>query len=212
MKTRRAQYRPLKTDISQLVARRGICLGSNNEHKVAEFRRLLPGFDFYLPQRAGIEFDPIEDGATFSENALIKVRALSALPVALADDSGLVIPALGGRPGLYSARYGGPGLTDSSRCQLVLEELRESKDRRAYFICVLALLVNSEEFLFEGRVDGEISLKIQGEAGFGYDPIFYHRPSGCTFAELPSEEKDRVSHRGEAIRKLKAFLQPGFSE
>ncbi|MBE7439363.1 MAG: RdgB/HAM1 family non-canonical purine NTP pyrophosphatase [Spirochaetales bacterium] len=200
------QCRLLKTELARLIAQHGICLGSNNPHKVEEFRRLLPSYNFYLPARAGISFAPVEDGATFAENALIKARALSAVPVALADDSGLVIPSLGGRPGLHSARYGGPDLSDADRCLLVLKELENSKDRRAYFICVLALCGAGEEYLFEGRVEGEINHRPEGVTGFGYDPIFFHPISGCTLAQLAGPAKDAISHRGEAARQLKEFI------
>ena len=132
----------------------------------------------------------------------------SALTLTLADDSGLVVDALGGEPGILSARYGGPGLSDEDRCRLLLHRLEgvPEEGRTARFVCVLALaregvLVRT----FEGKVEGSIAFEPRGANGFGYDPVFYYTPLCVTFAELPPSEKDRVSHRGHALRAFREY-------
>jgi XTP/dITP diphosphohydrolase len=152
--------------------------------------------------------EPVEEtGATFEENARIKAEAHSrgtGLAV-LADDSGLEVDALQGEPGVRSARYGGANLDDAGRCALVLEQLRDvpSAMRRARFRCVLAIARAGKTIaLFEGAVEGRILDRPRGENGFGYDPIFFHERARRTFAELTRAEKEALSHRGEAIRRL----------
>jgi XTP/dITP diphosphohydrolase len=163
-------------------------------------------------------FDAMEDqtpvpetGATFEENARIKARAWSSRTDALvlADDSGLEVDALNGDPGVRSARYGGPELNDEGRMNLVLERLTgvPEDERTARFRCVLALAQDGKILeTFEGVVDGKITTEPRGTNGFGYDPIFFHPPSGCTTAELTTEEKQRISHRGQALARLVAAL------
>jgi XTP/dITP diphosphohydrolase len=174
-------------------------------------------------EKAGIDFDvrgldAIEDkteveetGSTFEENARIKAiewsRRTDAL--VLADDSGLEVDALNGEPGVRSARYGGPGRTDRERTNLVLERLTTVPEERrtARFRCVLALARRGAVLAtFEGVVEGRITTEPRGENGFGYDPIFFHPPSGCTTAQLRTEEKQRISHRGQALARLVAGL------
>jgi XTP/dITP diphosphohydrolase len=174
-------------------------------------------------EKAGIDFDvrgldAIEDkteveetGSTFEENARIKAiewsRRTDAL--VLADDSGLEVDALNGEPGVRSARYGGPGRTDRERTNLVLERLTTVPEERrtARFRCVLALARKGAVLAtFEGVVEGRITTEPRGTNGFGYDPIFFHPSSGCTTAELTTEEKQRVSHRGQALARLVAGL------
>ena len=163
-----------------------------------------------LDDRAPVE----ETGATFEENARIKAEAYSlrtALPV-LADDSGLEVDALGGEPGVRSARYGGEGLDDAGRCRLVLERLRgvPEVERTARFRCVLAVARAGRTLaVFAGAVEGRLLDEPRGANGFGYDPIFFHPGAARTFAELTREEKEALSHRGEAIRRLVAAVRSG---
>ena len=154
---------------------------------------------------AGLEVE--EDGATFLANAQKKARAYadaSGLP-ALADDSGLTVAALGGRPGVQSARFGGPGLSSSERNQLLLEQMEGHADRRAAFVCVVCLVRpgGPASKVFLGRCEGRIARQARGSGGFGYDPIFL-LPDGRSMAELADAEKDIVSHRGLAGAELKS--------
>jgi XTP/dITP diphosphohydrolase len=159
---------------------------------------------------------PVEEtGGTFEENARIKAEAYSSrtdLPV-LADDSGLEVEALGGAPGVESARFGGPGQNDAGRNRLLLERLAQVRDpacRGARFRCVLALgRAGRTVATFEGVVEGRIVEQPRGSHGFGYDPLFFHPPSGCTTAELTLEEKQTVSHRGQAVAALLEALRRG---
>ena len=155
-----------------------------------------------------------ETGKTFEENARLKAEGYSHrtdLPV-LADDSGLEIDALGGAPGVLSARYGGPGLDDEARNRKLLQELEgvEPARRTARFRCVLALGQKGRMLAtFEGVIEGRLLDKPQGHNGFGYDPLFFHPPSGCTTAQLTTAEKQRVSHRGQAIAAFIIEVQAG---
>ena len=193
----------------------GLVVATENEGKRREIALAL--------EKAGIDFDvrgldAIEDkmeveetGHTFEENARIKASEWSRCTDALvlADDSGLEVDALNGEPGVRSARYGGPGLTDRDRTNLVLEQLASVPEakRTARFRCVLALARNGNVLAtFEGVVEGRITTEPRGENGFGYDPIFFHPPSGCTTAQLTTEEKQRISHRGQALARLVAAL------
>jgi XTP/dITP diphosphohydrolase len=188
-----------------------LVLATRNRHKVKEIRELIKGHPLSV---AGLEdFGPIpeveEDGETFEENAYKKASFTSrvlGLP-AMADDSGLMVEALGGRPGVRSARYGGPRISDGERCRKLLEALEGETDRRAAFACVLSLAVPTGQALtYEGRCEGIIARKPAGSNGFGYDPIFYYPPLQCTFAQLSRKEKSRVSHRGLALRELRDEL------
>ncbi|HEU4370945.1 MAG TPA: RdgB/HAM1 family non-canonical purine NTP pyrophosphatase [Methylomirabilota bacterium] len=154
---------------------------------------------------------PEETGATYRENALIKARAAARLTgaLALADDSGLEVDALDGAPGIYSARFGGPGLDDAGRYGLLLERLRgvPARRRTARFRCVIALVdPGGHERVVEGAVEGVIAETPRGAGGFGYDPVFFYPPLGRTFGELEPPEKHRVDHRGEAVRAARALL------
>ena len=157
-----------------------------------------------LPAGAGIE---LEDGDTFDENAYKKASFVSkilGLP-ALADDSGLVVEALGGAPGVYSARYAGENATDRQRYTKLLDEMKGRADRQAVFECVLSLAVPTGAALtYEGRCQGLVAEKPAGSGGFGYDPVFYYPPLKKTFGELSREAKSRISHRGKALGELKA--------
>lgn len=166
-----------------------------------------------------IEFRPIpglaclppceESGRSFEENAVRKALHYSSLVpgLILADDSGLVVPALGGRPGVLSARFAGPAATDEENNRLLLEQLAAVGDRAACFVCVVALAERGRLLgAFEGAVSGMVTHEPRGTQGFGYDPLFYYPPLGVTFAELSPEQKLAVSHRGAALRKAIAFL------
>ena len=144
----------------------------------------------------------VEDGATFEENAIKKATHYGrhASGLLFADDSGLEVDALGGAPGVYSARYSGPGATDEGNNRLLLERLRGVTNRTARFVCAIALVEGEEvRGVFHGAVEGVILDGPRGLAGFGYDPLFYYPPFGCTFGEASDEQKFAVSHRGQAL-------------
>ena len=187
---------------------RPIVLATRNQGKIREFRALVAAFGVDIK---GLEdFGPIpaveEDGKTFEDNAYKKAhftaRALG-FP-ALADDSGLTVDVLGGQPGVFSARYAGEGAADGDNNRKLLAALDGKADRKAAFQCVIAIAVpGGPALIYEGRCDGEIALEERGENGFGYDPVFFYPPLDRTFAQLSQEEKNRVSHRGQAMAELK---------
>ncbi len=183
-------------------------IATNNKKKLTEIQRILAPLGIVPVTAAdkGIDLGDVEEnGSAFSENAYIKAKAAfdkCGLPV-IADDSGLCVDALGGRPGIYSARYGGHDSPYSVKINMLLDELRDvpAAERTAHFSCaVCCILKNGEVIAVEGRCNGEIAFEPSGEGGFGYDPIF--TVSGRSFASLTSEEKDRLSHRGNALRML----------
>jgi XTP/dITP diphosphohydrolase len=183
-------------------------IATRNPGKTAEIRDLLEGFPVDIKNLS--DFGPIpeveEDGTTFDENAYKKssfTARILGYP-ALADDSGLSVAALNGAPGVFSARYGGEGLSDVERCRKLLSEMRGRADRRAAFECVISLAVPTGPALtYEGRCEGLLLEAPAGANGFGYDPVFFYPPFKKTFAELTREEKSRVSHRGQALRELR---------
>jgi XTP/dITP diphosphohydrolase len=184
-------------------------LATRNAHKLRELRTLLAPHELE-PLPDDVEMPP-ETGATFAENALIKAGAVAHATgrPALADDSGIVVEALGGGPGIYSARYAGETATDEENLAKLLSEIRGNDDRRAAYVCALALVdPNGGREVFEGRCEGTLIDDPRGSGGFGYDPAFVpdDRPPGedRTMAELPPVEKDQISHRGRAAR---AFLE-----
>lgn len=187
-------------------------LASNNLHKLAELRRLLEAHEIEVvsPDRLGLRLEVPETGLSFAENALLKARAFSreAQMPAIADDSGLVVDALAGAPEVYSARYGGPGLTDADRIRLVLDQLAgvPPSQRSARFVAVVAVVSGTMSQTFEGRVEGEIALEPRGHHGFGYDPIFLYPPLGKTFGEMRSAEKSTVSHRAQALGPASRYI------
>jgi XTP/dITP diphosphohydrolase len=187
-------------------------LATRNPHKLRELRELLPGIELrQLPPEIEL---PAESGASFAENALIKARAARGATdsPAIADDSGIEAAALGGQPGVRSARYAGPGASDEDNLDLLLREVAESGgDRRVAYVCVIALVdAGAGEHLFEGRCEGELAGEPKGSGGFGYDPAFVPRDTGPedrrTMAELSPAEKNAISHRGRAARGLAEFL------
>lgn len=191
-----------------------IVFASNNQGKVREVRAMLEGSDIRIHSLADLELhiDVVEDGHSFIENALIKASTIAGLlkrPV-LADDSGLEVDALGGAPGVYSARYGGPGLKDEERLQLLLDEMKDVPDakRTARFVCVMALVYpDGTNLTARGTVEGSIIREAQGNGGFGYDPAFLPRGYQDTFGILPAETKNRISHRSMALLKMKKLLE-----
>ena len=193
-------------------------LASSNPGKLGEFRvlaRVAPG-GVALELELLPEFDSLspfeENSPTFAENALGKALYYSRLADAavFADDSGLVVPALGGAPGVHSARYAGPTATSEERIAKLLTELRgkTGSERRAYFVCVIALAERGRAVaIVSDRADGEILEASRGAGGFGYDPVFFFPPLGKTFAEIPAGKKNELSHRGKAFRKLLCVLR-----
>lgn len=171
----------------------------------------LPAVFLSLSEVPGVP-EVVEDGATFEENALKKARviAYSTGIVTLADDSGLCVDALDGRPGVHSARFAGESATDEEKYSRLLEEMEAVPDlrRSARFVCALAFVApDGEEMLFRGVCNGVITREPRGSSGFGYDPIFFFEEAGCTFAEMDQEAKNRVSHRGRALREFVEFLK-----
>ena len=196
-------------------------LASHNKGKLAEMQKILGelGVEVVLQSDLGLDLEPEEDGATFTENARIKARAVmeaSGLP-AIADDSGLCVDALNGAPGIYSARYGfDESLDDAGRVQLLLKNMKDVPDdkRQAKFVCVITLVTpDGKSIQARGEVHGFVTHVPAGEGGFGYDPIFYYPPFGKTLAEVPQEEKNRVSHRAEALKIFYTKLkEAGYAE
>lgn len=193
-----------------------LVLATRNAKKLAELDRLLAsaGLDVeILGSDAFSDLPEIEEtGSTFAENSLIKARAVAAHTglIAIADDSGLCVDALDGQPGIYSARWAGPGATDESNLDLVLEQIRdvEPAQRTAHFACAAALVLPSgEEYVVQGQVDGVLLTQRRGAGGFGYDPIFLPDGFEITTAEMTSDQKDAISHRGQAMRALVPLIQ-----
>jgi len=191
-----------------------LLLATNNAGKVAELRRLLQscGWETVTPADVGLDLEVEETGGSYEENATRKALQYSQAGglVALADDSGLEVDALDGRPGVRSARYAGPKRTDAERVQKLLEELRDVPDakRTARFRAVIAIAdPDGRVETVEGAVEGRIARAPRGENGFGYDPVFLLPGRGQTVAELPADEKDAISHRGVAARKARALLE-----
>ncbi len=191
-----------------------LLIATNNPGKVKEFQRLLNGcgWELVTPAELGISLDVEETGQTYLENARIKAEAFAKASglVALADDSGLEVDALDGRPGVLSARYAGPGLTDADRADALLSELAgvPEPERTARFRCVIAIARNGDDVRsVEGKVEGHIASEPSGENGFGYDPVFVPEGKELTAAALPSDEKHAVSHRGAAAREARKVLE-----
>ncbi len=194
-----------------------ILLATGNPHKKEELSRILHPHAVLIPSDLGVSFEADETGTTYLDNALIKAETLrestrSRLPV-LADDSGLSVPALGGAPGVYSARYGsgesGRELEAGERNALLLRNMADfsEADRKAFFVCCMVLILEDYRvFTAQETFSGTIALEPFGAGGFGYDPIFHLPGRDCSVAELGAEEKDRISHRGRAGLRIKAIL------
>jgi XTP/dITP diphosphohydrolase len=185
-----------------------LVLATRNKGKLIELRRLLSDFDINI--KGLDDFSPIpeaeEDGKTFKDNAYKKAchtAKLLGIP-ALADDSGLAVNALGGEPGVHSARYAGEYASDEEKYNKLLKEMKGQKDRSAYFECAIVIaLPSGKSKSFSGRCEGTITFEPTGEDGFGYDPVFLYPPLNQTFSQISLEEKNKISHRGKAMAELK---------
>lgn len=183
-----------------------VILASKNPHKLTELSAILSqhGFEIALESEYGLDIDVDETGTTFEENSLLKAEAVmkaSGLPV-LADDSGLMVDALDGAPGVYSARYGHKS-SDGERTAFLLENMKDVPDgkRTAKFVCVITCLwPDGRKIVARGECPGVITREVHGKNGFGYDPVFYLPELGMTYAELPSEQKNAISHRARALQ------------
>ena len=183
-----------------------VILASKNPHKLTELSAILSqhGFEIALESEYGLDIDVDETGTTFEENSLLKAEAVmkaSGLPV-LEDDSGLMVDALNGAPGVYSARYGHKS-SDGERTAFLLENMKDVPDdkRTAKFVCVITCLwPDGRKIVARGECPGVITREVHGENGFGYDPVFYLPELGMTYAELPSEQKNAISHRARALQ------------
>ena len=192
-----------------------IVFATSNAGKMREIREILKdlGAEILSMKEAGVDIDIVEDGDTFAANALIKAKAVweKTGGIVLADDSGLVIDALNGEPGVYSARYGGPDcISDSDRINYLLKKLENVPEgkRTAKFVSVVTLVTpDGKEIVARGECPGHILFERHGNGGFGYDPVFFAEDAGCTFAELAPEQKNQVSHRARALR---AFVEKAF--
>lgn len=201
----------LRKDIKKMTK---IIFATGNEGKMREIRDIMADLDVELlsMKEAGIKLDIVEDGKTFEENALIKARAICKLAgeMVLADDSGLEIDYLNKEPGIYSARYMGEDTSYHIKNKSLIDRLEGVPDekRTARFVCAIAAVFpDGKELVVRGTVEGIIGYEEKGENGFGYDPIFYLPERGCTTAELPPEEKNSISHRGNALRLMKELLE-----
>jgi len=191
-----------------------ILLATGNAHKKLELSEIMPQHTFLTPKDLGINFDHEETGLTFLDNAQGKALALQKItgkPV-LADDSGICVPALGGAPGIYSARYGSnpgePDLESPQRNALLLKNMEGKEDRSAFFVCAMTLVFGEfRHYTIQETIEGVLTTEPAGVGGFGYDPLFFLPDYGKTIAEIPAEEKNRISHRGRAGSKMAELLK-----
>lgn len=179
-------------------------LASQNKKKLKELSEILgkTGITVKLQSEVGVSIDVEETGTTFEENAMLKAKAVCEATgmIAISDDSGLMVDALDGAPGVYSARYGGEGLDDKGRYELLLKNMTDKENRDCKFVCVVCCAFpNGHSITARGECHGEIAKVPQGDGGFGYDPIFYLPEMGAYMAELSAEEKHKISHRGMAL-------------
>ena len=207
------------------MEKKKLYLATGNKHKREEIQQILQDYEIRIPSDDGIDFDPVEDGKSFYENSLIKARALWNLvhePV-IADDSGICVDALGGEPGIYTSRYAGPdfmhGKADGSKISqeqqnsFLIQQLNDTKseNRSCHYTCAMVLLLNPDRFFvaqetFEGQLIHSIE-EAAGNGGFGYDPIVYLPDYKKTVAQISSEEKNRISHRGKALNTIAKILE-----
>ena len=192
-----------------------VVLASKNKHKLVEISKITEkfGIELILQSELGVDIDVEETGTTFEENSFLKAEAVmkaTGLP-ALADDSGIAVDALNGEPGVYSARYGfDDTLDDWGRLLLLLKNTEHVPDgqRQAQFVCVITMVTpEGQTIQARGEIHGELLREARGANGFGYDPIFYYPPLGCSFAELTAQQKNQVSHRAEALKLFYAKLK-----
>jgi XTP/dITP diphosphohydrolase len=187
-----------------------IVFATNNAHKLSEVAQVVgEKFELVTLRECGITEDIPENEPTLEGNALAKARYVYSRTGlnCFADDTGLEVDALGGEPGVRSARYATDGHDDEANKRLLLERMQGVGNRAAQFRTAVALIMDGEEYLFEGIVRGDIATEEHGEGGFGYDPLFYPEGGAKTFAEMSAEAKNEISHRGRAVRKLAEFLQ-----
>ena len=195
-----------------------IIFATMNAHKMVEIREILADLPYEVVSmdEVGLEVDVVEDGKTFEENAIkkaVEIAALTKGDIVLADDSGLSVDYMNGEPGIYSARFGGRDTSYSIKNQMIIDRLKDAKEeeRTARFVCVIAAaLPNGEIQDVRGTMEGVITHEAHGVNGFGYDPIFYVPEVGCTTAEMASEQKNAISHRGNALRQMKEVLKAYF--
>ncbi len=188
-----------------------LTLATKNAGKVREIKKILPEFDIQTMTEAGIELDIEENGETFEENALIKARAIWKVcgGLVIADDSGLEIDYLGGQPGVHSSRFMGEDTDYVIKNRELIHRLEKAKagERKARFVAVIAcILPDGREFTTRGTMEGKIAMEPSGTEGFGYDPILYLPDYGCTSAQISLEEKNKISHRGKALKKMRERL------
>ena len=205
-----AQRQALGERAQHLCAKPVVLAATGNAHKLKELQKIFEDEYTIMPMSAaGFTDEIVEDGETFAENAAIKAEAVSAATgfPAIADDSGLMVTALGGEPGVYSARYAGKHGDDEANNDLLLSKMEDITDREAFFVCALALKFPGQEpILAEGRCPGVILHERRGNGGFGYDPLFLYEPLGKTFAQVTDEEKNAISHRARACAAMKEKL------
>ena len=192
-----------------------IVLASRNKKKIGELEALLakhiPDVEVLSLDDIGFEGDIVEDGETFEDNAYIKASTVAKLGyIGVGDDSGLCVDALGGAPGVYSARYAGEHGDDAANNELLLKNLADKSDKSAEFVCSIACVFpenTTKGYFARGNVEGRIIDEYRGSGGFGYDPLFYYEPFGKTLAEMSAEEKNSISHRGRAIEAFAKVLK-----
>lgn len=190
-----------------------IAIATQNQHKAKELSEMLniENLEVYTMKDLGINLEIEENGKTFEENALIKAETLSSAIssdeyIVIADDSGLCVDALDGRPGIYSARYSGQG--DKANNEKLIEELKNvpALKRTAHFVCAIAAIYKGEKITFTGRCEGLIDKEERGTDGFGFDPLFYYPLAQKTFGEMNADEKNKISHRANAVKLLKEWI------
>lgn len=192
-----------------------LIVASNNQHKISEIKNILEKLDMDVVslKDAGIDIEVEEDGKTFEENAYKKAKEVFDIvedAYVLADDTGLMVDAINGAPGVYSARFSGEGANYEKNNAKLLDLLKdtEDKDRGAKFVCVMVLIMGESRIVkVRGEIGGRILREPRGKNGFGYDPLFYVEELGKTFAEMSNEEKNSISHRGRALEKLREALK-----
>lgn len=187
-------------------------LASRNRKKLTELQTILSelGIEVMLQSEAGVEVEVEETGTTFEENAILKAEAVRDATgmITISDDSGLVVEALNGEPGVYSARYGGPGLDDADRWNLILKKMEGKTQRTCKFVSVVCgAFPNGDRILARGECHGVVAREPKGEHGFGYDPVFLLPDRDKTMAELTEGEKNQISHRGNALRAFQKELE-----
>ncbi len=188
-----------------------IIAATKNKNKLREFGEILKGFEIISQEDAGIDIDVEETGTTFEENSLLKAKAIYDATgiAAIADDSGLCVDALGGEPGVYSARYGGEGYDDKGRVTLLLKNMDNIPDneRSARFVCAITLVSGEGIITARGECEGKIDYTPKGTNGFGYDPVFFVERFNKTMAEISPEQKNEISHRGKALKMFSEKLE-----